>query len=249
MDRVPTSSILLRRAGCAVGLLVLLIAALPAKADEPGEEAALAATTSEEPARSLEPAWDPAEPLNRATFQLNRGLDFIVVRPFAFVWSLLKPVYVPQAIDNIYKNIAIVRNVLANMLQGQAGRATVEGQRFLINTTIGLAGIWDPAIHWFDLEPERAHFDQTFGKWGMGPGPSIELPAVGAILGQPTSGRGFLALPFDIVLGLQIPPFVPGLNRQALTREQTKQDREAADDYYVFRRDSYAARSRAMVAR
>ena len=246
MDRVPTLSSMLVRTSCAVGLLVLLIAALPAEADEPGEEAA---PTSEEPARGLEPAWDPAEPVNRASFGLNSGLDFVVIRPFAFVWSQLKPIYVPQAIDNIYKNIAIVRNVLANMLQGQAGRATVEGQRFLINTTLGVAGIWDPASHWFDIEPERADYGQTFGKWGLGSGPSIELPALSAISGQPTSGRGLLAMPFDIVLGLQLPPYVPGLNHQALTREQTKQARETADDYYEFRRDSYAARRRAMIAR
>ena len=245
---------MLGRAGCAVSLLVLLLAGLPAKADEPGEEAAgLAAPTSgalafaEQPAE-LPAAWDPGEPINRALFGLNRGLDFLVVRPFAFLWSQLKPVYVPQATSNFYQNIAIIRNLTSNMLQGEGRRAGTEGQRFLINTTIGRLGIWDPATHWFDIEPERANYDQTFGKWGMGPGPAIEIPVVGATMGQPTSGRGLLALPFDLILGLQLPPYVPSLNQQALLREQRKVAREA-DDPWVFRRDSYAAWRRAMVER
>ena len=134
--------------------------------------------------------------------------------------------------------------VFANdLLQGKLRRAGAELGRFGVNTTVGVAGLFDPATGW-GLERRDEDFGQTLGHWGLGPGAYLVLPVLG-----PSGLRDAVALPVDGALGVVNyvvdTPVVVGaralqaVNTRAAFLELVEENRAMAFDYYVFVRDAY----------
>lgn len=140
------------------------------------------------------PAWDPqdsAEPISRAVYKFNEGFDYVFLRPFAWGYDKITPNGVRRSIGQFFQNLGEPRTVINDLLQGKGGDAGVASARFLINSTIGLAGLFDPAAHW-GLEHHKEDFGQTFGAWGIGTGSYWVLPFFG-----PTDNRDAIGLIFD----------------------------------------------------
>jgi ABC-type transporter lipoprotein component MlaA len=121
---------------------------------------------------------DPIEPWNRAAWGFNDALMLGVVRPLAWVYRLIVPTPVREAIDRAGTNLAWPRRLVTNLLQAKFEGAGRETARFAINTTIGLLGLFDPAARW-GIRPSTEDFGQTFARWGWHPSNFLVLPILG----------------------------------------------------------------------
>tara|TARA_Y100000766_G_C18735660_1_gene521005 strand:- start:1 stop:786 length:786 start_codon:yes stop_codon:yes gene_type:complete len=121
---------------------------------------------------------DCFEPLNRATFALNQGLDKIIFKPVAKAYRIL-PSPVRAGTSNALDNLTSVVTIPNNLLQGEFRKAGINTGRFLINTTIGIIGIFDIADMIGFPEYEKEDYGQTLGSYGIGPGCYLVLPVIG----------------------------------------------------------------------
>jgi phospholipid-binding lipoprotein MlaA len=131
------------------------------------------------PAPPIDPTleeYDPWEPFNERMFSFNYNLDRYVVKPVATGYNTVMPDRVQQMVDNGFQNINLVPKVVNNLLQWNLKGMSVEVGRFLINSTLGIGGLFDIAKQEFGLEKTKVDFGQTLGKWGWGPGAYLVLP-------------------------------------------------------------------------
>ena len=122
---------------------------------------------------------DPLSGYNRFMTGFNDKLYFWVLKPVATGYSWVMPEFARQGIKNFFKNLYYPVRLVNNVLQLKFKNAGEETLRFVTNSTIGILGLWDPAKTWFGLEAHPEDFGQTFGVWGIGPGPHIVLPVLG----------------------------------------------------------------------
>jgi phospholipid-binding lipoprotein MlaA len=120
--------------------------------------------------------YDPWEPFNEKMFEFNRNVDRFVLKPVAYVYNIIMPEPWQVMIANGFDNIRFVPRVVNNLLQGKWGGAGRELGRFLINSTAGIGGLFDPAKDYWGIQKSNEDFGQTLGVWGSGPGPYLVLP-------------------------------------------------------------------------
>ena len=130
---------------------------------------------------------DCFEPLNRATFALNQGLDKVIFKPVAKAYRVL-PSPVRSGTSNALDNLSSLVTIPNNILQGDFAKAGVNTGRFLINTTIGIVGIFDVAEKMGFPEYEKEDYGQTLGALGVGPGCYLVLPVIGPSTVRDTVG-------------------------------------------------------------
>lgn len=121
---------------------------------------------------------DPWEPVNRKIFVFNDKLDTWVLKPIAKGYDEAAPLPVRTGVSNFFSNVEDVWIGINNLLQGKPGDAGIDVSRFLINTTLGIFGIFDIATE-FGLDKHEEDFGQTLGVWGVGDGPYLMLPFFG----------------------------------------------------------------------
>jgi len=121
---------------------------------------------------------DPWERMNRSTYAFNDALDKKVARPVAKAYVKVMPRFVRTGISNFFNNLDQINTVVNDTLQGKVRQAGRDSCRFLMNSTFGIGGLLDPATA-AGLELNDEDFGQTFGKWGMKPGPYIVWPVLG----------------------------------------------------------------------
>ncbi len=124
------------------------------------------------------PDNDPLEFVNRFTFAFNDMVDTMILQPAAATYRFLVPVPVQNGIRNVLRNLNGPVILANDLLQGEFDRAGDTFMRFLINSTIGLAGIFDVASDW-GYEYHDEDFGQTLGSWGVGEGFYLVLPILG----------------------------------------------------------------------
>ena len=112
---------------------------------------------------------DCFEGLNRSTFALNQGIDKVILKPVAKAYRSL-PSPVRTGTGNVLVNLSSLITIPNNVLQGQFKTAGVNTGRFIINTTIGILGIFDVAKEMGFSEYEKEDYGQTLAVWGVGPG-------------------------------------------------------------------------------
>jgi phospholipid-binding lipoprotein MlaA len=130
---------------------------------------------------------DPAEPVNRAIFKVNVTADHAVMRPVAEAYTDHVPEGVQKGIHNVVQNLKEPAVAVNDALQGNVTQAWQSVQRLAINSTVGVAGIFDVATN-LGLPPHKADFGQTLGVWGVGEGPFVELPLLGPSNARDTVG-------------------------------------------------------------
>lgn len=131
----------------------------------------------ETPANSeeLDEEYDPWEPFNERMFEFNRRLDRYILKPAAQVYNKIMPEPFQVLISTGFDNIRFVPRAVNSMLQGKWSGAGREVARFLINSTLGIGGLFDAAKYWH-IEKSREDFGQTLAVWGSAPGPYLVLP-------------------------------------------------------------------------
>jgi len=121
---------------------------------------------------------DPFEPINRVSYAVNDGLDRALVKPAAKVYKTVMPQFVQTGVSNVFSNAKYPVTLVNNALQGKFGAAANDAGRFLLNSTVGLGGLLDPATA-AGLDRNDEDFGQTFGVWGIGTGPYFVIPLFG----------------------------------------------------------------------
>jgi len=120
--------------------------------------------------------YDPWEPFNEKMFRFNYNLDKYLLKPVAKGYNVVMPDLFQQMIGHGFDNINVVPKLANNIFQLNWKGLGVELGRFLINSTLGIGGLFDIAKQEFGLEKTKVDFGQTLGKWGLGPGPYLILP-------------------------------------------------------------------------
>lgn len=200
------------------------------------------------------PASDPRDPWenwNRPVQTFNDRVDDYLMKPVARGYRWITPDFVDTGISNFFSNIADIRVFINDALQGKFQQAGMDAARFLVNTTAGIAGWFDPASS-IDLPKHHEDFDQTLGYWGVPTGPYLVLPLLG-----PSSPRGVVGLIGDTaanpisytglftesaVLSKAISGGLGGLNAADLRADNLETEKiasEAAVDRYGFFRGAY----------
>ena len=138
--------------------------------------------------------YDPWEPMNANIFEFNRQVDRFVLKPVAKGYNFVMPDLVQVGISHIFSNLRFAPRFLNNVFQGKLKGAGIEVGRFLINSTVGLAGFFDLAKEVNLVTPEE-DLGQTLGFYGVKPGPYLVLPLL-----QPFTVRDFVGYVGDVFL-------------------------------------------------
>lgn len=131
---------------------------------------------------------DPIEPVNRAIFAVNNVFDRFLFEPVAKIYDAVFPGFIKNSIQSFMRNLRSPIIVANNLLQGEFGDAGVATARFLINSTVGVAGLVDVASTQ-GLMYEDEDFGQTLGVWGFGEGMYLVLPILGPSNARDTVGK------------------------------------------------------------
>lgn len=198
---------------------------------------ASAAAQNEEPHDSL-------EKVNRVTFAVNRGLDKVIIRPVAKTYDFIMPKFAKKGVTNFFSNLGDLPTAANDLLQGQGKQAGKDTSRFLLNSTVGVAGLFDVATS-AGLEKNHQDFGLTMAKWGYKDSNYLVLPVLG-----PSSVRDTLGMPVntavDPVTYVEVKPdgykyAAAGLNMVNSRANALPEDEKinAAKDPYAYVRDSY----------
>ena len=131
--------------------------------------------------------YDPLEPLNRKVHAFNMAADRAVLRPVARGYRKVVPAPVRSSVTNFFSNLRTPGSALNNFLQGKPKRGFSELGRFLFNSTLGIAGIFDVATAG-GMERYDENFAQTLAVWGVPEGPYLVLPVLGPSNLRDTTG-------------------------------------------------------------
>jgi phospholipid-binding lipoprotein MlaA len=187
---------------------------------------------------------DPLEGFNRAMYRFNDVLDENALKPVAKGYKAITPRVVRRAVSNFFSNLFEPLVIVNDLLQAKFGQAASDTGRFIVNTTVGLVGLFDPATP-MGMKKHNEDFGQTFGKWGVAPGPYLVLPFLGPRNFRDTAGWGadqFLIPINDIERSryrwLTWTLYAIDFRTQLLgTKDMLEQ--AAGDDPYSFVREAY----------
>ncbi len=209
---------------------------------------ALAAGCATVPGGEARDPRDPWESYNRSMFQFNDAVDRVVLKPVATVYRDVLPQPVRTGASNFFSNLGDVWSFVNNVLQAKPVGALSSFWRVVINSTMGLGGVLDPASE-MRLERHREDFGQTLARWGVPNGPYFVLPLLG-----PSTVRDTAGLPVDwygqplgylndvawrnSLAGVQI------INTRAGLLTTTDVLESAALDRYTFQRDAFLQKRR-----
>lgn len=121
---------------------------------------------------------DPWERWNRRVYYFNYRLDEWVLLPVVRGYRYVTPEFVRSGVRNFFGNLGEIPSLLNSLLQLRGRRALDTGTRLLLNTTLGVAGLWDPATR-MGLPRQSEDFGQTLGAYGVPTGPYLMLPVLG----------------------------------------------------------------------
>lgn len=138
---------------------------------------------------------DPFEGFNRGVYKFNRGADKLILKPVAKAYDTVLPDPAKTGVANFFDNLSEPLNIVNNALQGKWEGSLKSTYRFMVNSTIGLFGLFDVASQ-YEVEEAEEDFGQTLAAWGVKPGPYTMVP----FLGPTTFRDGFADLGTAAVL-------------------------------------------------
>ena len=191
---------------------------------------------------------DPLIEVNRTVHDFNKSMDSAVLRPIAKTYTTVTPSFVKRRVDSFFSNIDDVRVTINDLLQLKFKQAAGDAGRLVVNSTVGLAGLFEVADPAFGLEKHHEDFGQTLGFWAVGPGPYIELPFLGPSNARDSAGAlvDTLLNPLQLLQGSQSITLAAGdgVNDRAALLEV---EGLISGDHYVFIREAYLQRREFLV--
>ena len=216
---------------------------------------ACASAPSEPEARAeYEAQNDPLEPMNRYFFEVNRGLDQLLLRPAAEIYRGAVPDMVQQMVHNFLLNLNEPIVFTNSLLQGDPDNAGKSFGRFAANTFIGVGGLFDVA----GIDRQEEDFGQTLGVWGLGEGPYLVLPVIGPRPPRDLAGMvadtyidpwNYLARRNDIDFPEQTVRFIAeGVDARSRNIEAIDEIERSSIDFYATVRSLYRQRRAALIS-
>lgn len=189
---------------------------------------------------------DPWQPYNRAMFKFNTDFDNAFIKPTAQAYQKITPEPVNRSVSNFFGNIADLTSAVNNLLQFKLSRTGSDVSRILVNSTVGVLGLFDVATN-LGIPSYKEDFGQTLGYWGLANGPYVVMPIIG-----PSTIRDTVGFAGDVV----VDPFysinkdkiywgfvgVRVIDQRAGLLTAGEIFDEAAIDRYSFARDAYLQR-------
>jgi phospholipid-binding lipoprotein MlaA len=191
---------------------------------------------------------DPFESFNRSMFTVNNGLDKYLIRPLAVGYDWVLPGFAKRGVGNMFANFYDFNSSINGVLQGRFTGAGQSGGRFLINSTVGLLGLFDVATP-MGVRPYRTDFGHTLAIWGFESGPYLMVPFFG-----PRTIRSGTGTIFDAYTS--VPTYIPnvpvrntifGLGLIDGRSRLLQADELISGDRYIFVRDAYLSTREAIV--
>lgn len=197
--------------------------------------------------------YDPWQGLNRRIFAFNMGLDRLVLGPVTHAYIRVAPLPIRRRIGAVVYNLGEPRTALNDAVQGHGRRAATSASRFVVNSTIGLLGLFDVGAD-FGLAAHSADFGQTLGRYGTRPGPYLYVPLVGPLDLRDGFGRivDLLTDPVSLLAGGMTTTF--GATRTGVSQLDRRANGDGAiralddaTDPYVTTRSAYTQNRAFMV--
>jgi phospholipid-binding lipoprotein MlaA len=194
---------------------------------------------------------DPYESFNRGVYKFNEGVDKAVLKPVTSVYNTVFPDFFRTGVSNFFANVGDVWIGVNNLLQGKPTQAASDAGRVLVNSTVGILGLFDVASD-LGLQKHNEDFGQTLGRWGAEPGAYLVLPIFGPSDMRDTLGLGvdLYANPVAHIRNVPTRNTMEGvqfLNARANLSDSLNLLDTAALDPYTFVRESYIQRRRNLV--
>lgn len=197
--------------------------------------------------------YDPFGSYNRSMTDFNDYMYINILNPVASGYSYVIPEPARKGVGNMFENIFFPIRFVNNILQLKFMNALEETGRFVVNSTFGLLGLFDPAKTQLEWQPHKEDFGQTLGYWGVAPGPHVVLPFLG-----PSNVRDAIAKIPDYLLDpttayiVEYPRDIPSnfwstmairsvywVNKASLHQGEYENLKKDAIDLYPFLRDIY----------
>ena len=207
--------------------------------------------------------FDPLNGYNRLMTSFNDNAYTYLLKPSSKVYAAVVPEFLRIGIANAYHNIKFPIHFANNLLQLKFQNSVTELKRFVVNSTVGLLGLMDPAKEYMHLEPHEEDFGQTLGYYGVGSGFHVVLPLLG-----PSNARDILGLSVDTYIspltniGASLRYKIPNsdkksifiwandqINKNSLHSREYESAKKDALDLYTFLRDAYEQKRRAEIAK
>ncbi|MDO8861199.1 VacJ family lipoprotein [Haliea sp. E1-2-M8] len=192
---------------------------------------------------------DPWEGLNRPIFEFNERLDQYLLKPTAKGYQAVMPDPAEKGVGNFFRNLRDANSTINAVLQGRPGGVARAGGRFLLNSTIGMLGLFDVASR-MGVEPYRTDFGHTLAIWGLPSGPYVMVPLFGPRTVRSGTGSVFDALTSvegsidDMSLRNSLRTLDLVDSRARLLRVEDL----ISGDRYIFVRDAYLQQRRSQVS-
>lgn len=190
--------------------------------------------------------YDPLEKVNRGTFKFNEYVDRIVLKPLSKGYVAVVPKEGRTMVSNFFDNATYVDTILNDFLQGKGKQGVSDVGRLLVNTTVGIGGLFDAATS-AGLEKHDEDFGQTLGVWGFGPGAYVVVPVYG-----PNTARDLPALATSTLTsavfwsGFFLTPYVTipisvlsAADLRSRSDNSIRFVNETAIDPYIFTREAW----------
>lgn len=199
---------------------------------------------------------DPIEPFNRGAFAVHNAIDRTVLQPVARGYRSVVPASVRTGVRNVLANLRTPVILANDILQGESKRAGETLGRFVVNSTLGVGGIFDVAGNRLGVRGHTEDFGQTFARWGIGEGPYLFIPVLGPSNPRDLAGFG-VGIAADPLVWFGQGAVVDGLlwGRAGATAVDTREDlldttadveRSSLDPYSTYR-SAYRQRRRAQI--
>ena len=201
---------------------------------------------------SLIDSSDPFESMNRSFHMFNKTLDRFVMQPVVDVYKVALNDDLRLSVSNFYDNLSYPNVVLNDFLQGKVKQGLSDTGRFLVNTTLGVGGLFDAGTV-FGLEKHNEDLGQTLAVWGLTQGPYLEVPFVGPTTAREVTDLGGSGLT-NVFSWIQLPVLVAGftyaaplvilgiIDQRARVDNDLRARDELALDTYLFTREAYLQR-------
>jgi len=193
-----------------------------------------------------DPAYDPIEKVNRGTYWFNNQLDKFLLKPMSQGYTAIVPKTGRTMVSNVFDNALYVDTILNDFLQGKGTQGASDVGRFVVNSTLGIGGLFDPATP-MGMERHEEDFGQTLGVWGVGQGayfvfpvygPNTARDAPGLAISTVTSGVFWAGVFLNSAASIPI-AVLAAIDLRSRASNAIRFVNESAIDPYVFTREAW----------
>lgn len=196
------------------------------------------------PAMAEDVTGDPLEGFNRRVYAFNEGADKFLLRPLAVTYRFVLPDPVESAVGRVFDNLGELVNITNDVLQWKWKQAGNDTGRFLVNSTLGVGGVFDVARHMGLQRNEGEDFGQTLARWGVDGGAYLVLPFIGpsTLRDAPAAYLDSFLRPVRYIDHIPTRNTITAVDVISIRADLIKSESLLSGDRYLFVRDVYLQR-------